>query len=203
MKFPICLFMLYFPTVWTVHVQAEEENLYSSRLWLPIAYEKHYTRLLDAAKKLDGYDQCHQLIDGKLSESRSSKNKPVFVFRCRNEQRKMYLYYIDAKQLHITSQQDKWKKSDEEREQQQLRQLLADRDKYWKICEVELDKIWKNFNQPEAVGRIPPRPDITSEKQLLYEVEFTTLSPRNTRLSYLATAIVGESKVCNVDIKPI
>ncbi len=187
----------------TAFLQAQSSKTYQSRLWLPIAYEKEFTRLIEAAKKVDEHEQCHKLVNGTLHESQTTPEQIVFIFRCRNQQNTINLLYVDAEKLSINSQSEIWSKDNEKKRQEHLRRILMNREKYWGICEQEIHKIWKNFNQPSAVGRMPPRPDITEDAQLVYRVEFTTLSPNNNTLSYIATAKVGEVGVCEIKIKPI
>ncbi len=175
--------------------------------WLPIAYQLHYNRLLEAAEKVSALDECYDLLSGTLSERQSSVSHPVFLFRCRTEQRTTFLITVDSKTLKLTNTIDVWRKKvekEKERQQQEvLRQKLAQRSRYWAVCEKEFQDKTRTFNQPKIISPLPPKPDISSEGAFTYFIEFETLSLKNNTLSYLATAEIQTLAQCTIKIRPI
>jgi hypothetical protein len=180
---------------------------YKGGLWLPIAYQQHYPRLVEAANKVSELDSCHHLLTGTLSEHKTSQKEVVFTFRCRGELRKVFNVTVSAKNLGVIEIPEIWSEQDriekEAEKQRALRQRLADRDKYWAVCYETFQDETRTFNQVTVITPVPPKPEFTSEGGFIYLIEFRTLSVKKNPLSYLATAEINHLSGCSVKIRPI
>lgn len=179
----------------------------TDKLWLPISYQSHYNRLLDAAEKVTNLEDCHRFLKGGLAEGASTKQHVVFSLRCRNMQRQTFTVMVDAKSLNMTRMEDIWRESDKKAEafekQQKLRQRLANRDQYWSVCERTFKEKTQNFNQVEIVTPFPIKPDITEKGGFLYLIEFESLGLKGAPLSYIANAEIDYLHECRISIRPI
>jgi hypothetical protein len=72
-------------------------------LWLPTAYKKQYSTLLDAAEKAKNDRYCFQLLSGGILEAKSTINHMRFNFRCRAEDRKTFSIQVDGNTLAVTN----------------------------------------------------------------------------------------------------
>ena len=184
-----------------------EMTALEKRLWLPISYQHHLPRLLEAAKKANENEYCREFLEGSLSEPLSSSSNTVFLFRCRTEDRRLFTITVDAKTLLLTNSLDEWIKQkalEQERlEEEELRKKLAEREKYWEICHVVFKRKAGLFNSAKVMTSLPPSPDISEKGEFTYYIEFQTLSSKKTVLSYLAKAIISSLDECVVDIRTI
>lgn len=176
------------------------------KLWLPVSYQAHFVRLFEAAEKVIGLDECYYFLNGTLDEKRSTKNKPVFLFRCRDAEKQTFAILVDASDLTVTQIRDVWQATRERElqaeKQRKLRQRLADRDRYWAVCEAAFKEKTKTFSQVEIKTPFPLKPEITEEGYFIYLIEFQTLSLNKNVLTYLATAEIEHLHECKLSIRP-
>lgn len=179
----------------------------SPSLWLPISYQSHEKRLLEAAEKVSNIEECNQLLNGTLDERQSSTSHIIFTFRCRSETREVFIVNVDSKSLSVTNMKEVWRKKaieeEEKRKQEKLRKKLAERHQYWAVCEKTLKNRIKSYNTPTIKTSLPPRPDITPDSTFIYLIEFHALSTKKSVLSYLATAVISSLDSCKIEIRPI
>ncbi|EGG93243.1 hypothetical protein IMCC1989_1483 [gamma proteobacterium IMCC1989] len=178
-----------------------------SDLWLPISYQQHFPRLLEAAEKVYQNEYCQDFLDGSLSETLSSSHDIVFIFRCRTEERRLFTITVDEKTLTLKNSLEEWIRQEalekELREKEELRKKLAEREKYWAICHIVFKRKASLFNSAKIKTLLPPTPDISETGEFTYYIEFQTLSSKKTVLSYLATAIISSLDECVVDIRTL
>jgi hypothetical protein len=188
---------------------SEEEDItdLERSVWLPISYQHHLPRLLEAAKRARENEYCSEFLDGSLSEPLSSRNKTVFLFRCRTEERRLFTITVDEKTMALTNSLDEWIKQETLEkarvEEEALRKKLAEREKYWEMCHVVFTRKASLFNSAKVMTPLPPSPDISDKGEFTYYIEFQTLSSKKTVLSYVATAIISGLDECIVDIRTI
>ncbi len=179
----------------------------TSHLWLPISYQAYHNRLLEAAKKVSQLEDCRKLLSGTLAEKLSSGNKIVFTFRCRDQDRKVFIVHVNNNNSQITYMKDIWrKKSMEEadaREQEKLRNKLAKRKEYWAVCEKAFMSEMGSFKEPKIVTPLPIKPEISENAVFTYLIEFQTISLKKRRLSYIASAVIDTLDRCDIKIRPI
>lgn len=203
----------------------DEMTALEQRLWLPISYQHDFPRLLEAAQKVNENEYCRNFLEGSLSESLTSPNKTVFLFRCRTEERRLFTITVDATTLTLTNSLDEWIKQkaleqqrieeekrrfeeekrrfEEELEEEELRKKLAEREQYWDVCHIVFKRKASLFNSAKVMSPLPPSPDISEKGEFTYYIEFQTLSSKKTVLSYLAKAIISSLDECVVDIRTI
>lgn len=201
-------------------------------LWLPISYESYRPKLIEAAEKVSENEYCNHLLDGTFSESLSSPNKTIFIFRCRTNERRLFTITVDANTLAISSSLEGWIKQqkleaqrlrqiEEQRLQEEQRRLeeqrlqeeqrlieeqrkkIAEREQYWGICKRLFNRKASLFNDAKVLTEFPPQPDISDDGVFTYYIEFQTLSSKKTVLSYLATAVISSLDGCDIEIRPI
>jgi hypothetical protein len=177
-----------------------------SKLWLPISYQSHFNRLLDAAEKVDNLEDCHQFVRGTLSEKKSTKQSLVFSMRCRNKDKHTFTLMVRADDLTITRIDDVWLEEDktlaELKKQEKLRRHLMNRAQYWSVCESTLQEKIKNYDQVNVVTSFPVKPDITDTGGFTYFIEFEAMGPKGSVLIYMAEAEIDYLDECRILIRP-
>jgi hypothetical protein len=193
-----------------------------TQIWLPISYQAHYPRLMEAYDQVRETDDCYEVLSGTLSESLSKNGQIVFVFRCRTEDRQVFSINVNAKTLTMVNnfalkreaaelaekkrqeeEEKRIQKEEKERLQEELRQKLAEREQYWSICQQAFETDIQFFNKPKVITPFPARPDITADGVFTYLIEFQTLSIKKNILSYIATATIHSLEACTIKIRPL
>lgn len=123
--------------LWPVgYVQAVELE----QLWLPKSYLRHLPRLYDAARLVEAYPRCAQLLEGTSHLDRSTLEHPVFRFTCRNSEGESFSLLVDGpslekldetrpsgrvsfEQLHEEYREEQARERERELKQQELAQL--------------------------------------------------------------------------------
>lgn len=68
-----------------------------SRLWLPSSYKQHFSELRKVAELAEEKaPRCVEVVDGTLSESLSTVEKPIFRLICRDESKRTHAMQIDG-----------------------------------------------------------------------------------------------------------
>lgn len=68
-----------------------------SRLWLPSSYKQHFSELRKVAELAETKaPRCVEVVDGSLSESLSTIDKPIFRLICRDESKRTYAMTVDG-----------------------------------------------------------------------------------------------------------
>lgn len=203
----ICRVSYFSMVVYFLLLPVAHASVLQDKLWLPISYQEHFVRLFEAAEKVSDLDDCNRFLSGTLDEKRSSNNDIVFSFRCRDHEREVFSVIVNAKDLKVTKMSDIWLEKHEKEQaaekQRKLRRRLAERDRYWAVCEETFKDKTKTFNQVEIKTPFPIKPDITDTGNLLYLIEFQTLSLNKNVLAYLATAEIEHLHECKIAIRPI
>ncbi|MBX2808725.1 MAG: hypothetical protein KTR20_08855 [Cellvibrionaceae bacterium] len=163
-------------------------------LWVPTAYQYQFLKLLDAAEKAQAADYCHQLLSGRVLEARSTPEHPIFYFRCRTEERKVFSINVDGITMAVTNtylerQREKQAKMEAEAQQREMARLAALRDEqkqYWGICRAAIKKRLSLFKGVDILTPVPPAPEIKNETHLRFILAFDALNPVNKALHYKA-----------------
>jgi hypothetical protein len=113
---------------------------YTDRLWLPISYQQHFPRLLEAAEKVSVNEYCNQLLDGTLYEEQSSANTVMFRFRCRTTERRLFTIRVDAKTLTLTNSLAGWIKQ-QAIEKEKLRQEELEKERLRQEAKLEKERL--------------------------------------------------------------
>ncbi len=118
--------LLYFALVGSA--VADQERFKDVDLWLPIAYLEKWGAFFQAADKAKNDPYCRQLLSGRLSESQSSLDHPIFIFRCRAEDRTIYTIQVDGNTMMVTNAYgDQQRKLEEERLAAEAQRLEEER----------------------------------------------------------------------------
>ncbi len=69
------------------------------QLWLPKSYLRHLPRLYDAARLVEKYPRCAELLEGTSHLGRATLDHPVFTFKCRNTSGQTFSLMVDGPSL--------------------------------------------------------------------------------------------------------
>lgn len=69
------------------------------QLWVPKSYLRHLPRLYDAARQVETFAGCKELVEGTTHLGRTTAEHPVFTFKCRNEEGKTFSLMVDGPTL--------------------------------------------------------------------------------------------------------
>ncbi|MBX2807684.1 MAG: hypothetical protein KTR20_03545 [Cellvibrionaceae bacterium] len=171
---------------------ASSERFPDVDLWVPTAYQHQFLRLLAAAEKAQAAEYCHTLLSGRLLESQSTPERPLFSFRCRTDQRKLFTVKVDGVTLAVTNtylerQRELQAQADAEAQRQEAARLAAlheEQKHYWGICRQAIKQRLKLFKQVEILTAMPPIAEIKEETQVRFMLAFDARSPANKPLHY-------------------
>jgi hypothetical protein len=120
--------------------KSKGDAYYVDHLWLPISYQQHFPRLLEAAEKVSVNEYCAQLLDGTLYEEQTSVNAVIFRFRCRTTKRRQFTISVDEKTLTLTNSLEMWIKQ-QALEKEKLRQEELENERLKQEEELEKERI--------------------------------------------------------------
>lgn len=190
-------------------VYASSDRFPGVDLWMPTSYQYHYLALLDAAEKVKVEPYCDEMISGRLLESKSTKDHPIFYFRCRTAERKLFSLHVDGKTMEIKNtylekQREKEvraKAAAEKKEAERVQAIREAQKQYWGVCRKQLKKRLKLFNGVNIVSALPPEPEYLSEEELLYSIDFDALNPAKKALHYRANCKIKGIEDFSVKLK--
>ena len=176
-------------------------------LWLPISYQSHYNRLLNASKVAAGDPSCYELLKGELAESLSSLGHPIFKFYCRAENREINSLLIDSKTLAVTNTLDDIKKRQALAKQRAIDKEIikkrAEIDRYWRICREEFVFQTRLFDGLSLKTTFPPVPEISALGEVVYTILFDAKTLQRQNIRYQAIASANSLNRCVVTIDPL
>jgi len=196
------------------------DSLPNVDLWLPKSYQKHYIKLVEVAKKIQDQPDCSQLLSGRLKESRSTLENPVFYFRCRDDARKSFSYDVELNTMAISSiyvdrkrEQEILRKKQEAEEQIRLAQeqarlaeeaLDAEKQKeksFWKICHRAIKDKISGYNEATIVSDLPPKAHALDADTTQYKVNFDSVSFTQKVLRFSVRCNISSPEEVDVKIK--
>jgi hypothetical protein len=124
----------------TLAAKSKGDAYYVDHLWLPISYQQHFPRLLEAAEKVSVNEYCAKLLDGTLYEEQTSVNAVIFRFRCRTTKRRQFTISVDEKTLTLTNSLEMWIKQ-QALEKEKLRQEELEKERLKQEEELEKERI--------------------------------------------------------------
>ncbi|MGD8175521.1 hypothetical protein [Marinimicrobium sp. ARAG 43.8] len=69
------------------------------KLWLPSSYLRHLPRLYDAAREVEAWSACDELLEGTSLLDQTRLEHPVFRFVCRDEAGRTFSLVVDGPTL--------------------------------------------------------------------------------------------------------
>ncbi|MFT5420673.1 MAG: hypothetical protein ACI9D5_001423 [Candidatus Endobugula sp.] len=220
------LFCIFVTVVTWLAFSTHAASAPKAQIWLPISYQQHYQRLVEASEKVRSMGDCYDLLSGTLSERQSSADRLVFRFRCRTKEREIFTVTVNEKDLSYmtnslavkrervasnTAREESRRRheetviqeAEEMQRQQDLRNILAERSQYWGICKRGFEDDTEFFDELKVVSPQPPIPDVSVDGVFTYIIEFQSLSWKMTVSSYVATATIDSLDKCNMEIRSL
>jgi hypothetical protein len=224
-KKPSLFLMLAVTLVWLASI-THAASAPKAQIWLPIAYQQHYQRLVEASEKVRSMSDCYDLLSGTLSEKQSSADQLVFSFRCRTKGREIFTVTVNEKDLSYINnslavkrerialntareearrrhEEKMLQEAEEVQRQQDLRNKLAERSQYWGICKQAFEDETTFFYELKVLSPLPPIPDVSVDGVFTYIIEFQSFSWKMMTSFYVATASIDSLDKCNVVIRSI
>ena len=207
--FILCLFT-------TRSWSASEPAPYEAQLWLPKAFESSFKELKSAAVVVNKTEKCHQLLSGKLLESRSEPDGLIFTFRCRTKER--YSFSVEFNNntqqiadpyepFRLREEQAKLLKKEQTRllnkqKEQQLLQNELDREKQLKAaCFSAMKQRIDEFRQPQIIEEIL-FVNTSDEGEATYGLAFDSISSKNKSLYYKVECKVVKGEDHQMRVSP-
>jgi flagellar motility protein MotE (MotC chaperone) len=161
---------LFFCASETLAAKNQGGAYYTDRLWLPISYQQHFPRLLEAAEKVSVNEYCNQLLDGTLYEEQSSANTVMFRFRCRTTERRLFTIRVDAKTLTLTNSLAGWIKQ-QAIEKEKLRQEELEKERLRQEAELEKERLQQEEERLKQEEELEKERVRLEEERLRIEAE--------------------------------
>lgn len=185
------------------------DSLPGVNLWLPKSYQEHYVKLIEAAKKIQREPECWKLLDGRLLESQSSPEAPVFYFRCRDADRKSFSYEVDMKTMGVFNhhlERQRLLAEKEAKKQALLAAQLMEENKYketsyWKLCREAIEQKISSFNEAKITSEEQRQIETVDEDTMQFTVNVDSLSLTNKALRYTASCRITDPESIDVEIK--
>lgn len=176
-------------------------------LWLPISYQTHFNRLLEASKIASGDPSCYELLKGRLAESRSTKDHLIFKFYCRSENRSIFTILVDSTDLSVTNMPEELARLRKEAKQKardrDLQSRRGEMSKYWKMCHKSFKKETRLFDDVKVQTALPPPSEVSPKGNVFYQLTFQAKSLQRKPIIYSVTATVRNWSRCEIDIRPM
>lgn len=185
------------------------DSLPGVELWLPKSYQKHYLKLIEAAKKIQREPECWKLLDGRLREAKSTLDAPVFYFRCRDDARKSFSYEVDMNtmeifNIHLARQRLIEEKEAQKQAELEAKALIVQKKKeksYWKLCHKAIKQKISSFNQAKIISELPPEALSLDDDTIQFKVDVNGLSLSKKVLRYSARCNISDPESIDVKIK--
>jgi hypothetical protein len=188
-------------------------------LWLPKTYQNHFVLLTKAADLVKQDKYCHKLLTGRLMESQSRLDHPVFHFRCRAKNKRSFSVQVDGLTMGLTNEYgekqraiEEAKRKEEERlqaiknaeierlDKEELEALRQKQSHYWKICRTAMKKRLQRFDKVEIVSAIPPIPNVDGYL-FSYSVDFDAQSQSRLPIYFTINCDIQDLEDYTVSVK--
>ena len=178
------------------------DSLPGVELWLPKSYQTHYLTLVEAAKKIQREPECWQLLNGRLHESKSTPNSPIFYFRCRDSDRKSFAYTVDADTMTVFNLDAERKRLAQEKAAQKADDAFKQKEKpFWEFCHHAIKEEMSGFNEAKIISDLPPAGKALDNEAIEFKVDVNSLSFTQKVLRYTAYCTIKAENDLNVEIK--
>lgn len=156
-------------------------SINQDQLWLPRDYYRHFRALFDAAEMSEQTERCKYVIAGTLSQERSTKDHPVFVITCRDNERQTFAYIVDGLSLEILNRPAP---PDPELLAQQELELKLE--KQWLTCYEQLKLRTQKLRGLSGFSQNLPAYELDQDKNPLFMVDFNAAAEDGTALQFRA-----------------
>lgn len=190
-----------------------------SRLWLPSSYKKHFSELRKVAELAEEKaPRCVEVIDGTLSESLSSADKPVFRLICRDENRRSHAMQIDGVTFEVVDlnrpsgrvtfeeleleriEAEKQAILDQQEAERQAELLLQK--SMWSDCLERLAVKTKNMRALHWLSQDMPEPIVDEDGSTLFTADFDAQDIYAKALRYRGECRYQSLEDVTVKIRP-
>jgi len=185
--FGLFVMLLVLEPVWAIN---------QDQLWLPRDYYRHLRALYKAAEISEETERCAYVIAGTLSQERSTKEHPVFVITCRDQERQSFAYIIDGLTLDILNRPAA---PDPELVAQKEMQLKLE--KLWLACYQQL-KLRTQGLRATNLSQDLPEATMADDNHISFQVDFNATSIQGDTLHYQALChYEGEKKTIDINAR--
>jgi hypothetical protein len=186
----ISLLLVVIPILYSHFLYAFNQD----QLWLPRDYYRHLRALYKAAELSEQTERCQYVIAGTLSQERSTKDHPVFVVTCRDQERQTFAYIVDGLSMEILNRPPP---PDPELLAERELQLVLE--KKWLACYEQIKKRTQGL-RAIAMNQDMPEAHMDNDNNIAFIVDFNATSMDGFALRYRANCqYAGDSKVVDIN----
>jgi len=165
------------------------------QLWLPRDYYRHFRSLTKAAEMSEQTERCDHVIAGTLSQERSTKDHPVFIVTCRDQERQTFAYIIDGLSLEILN-----RPPPPDPEMVAEKELQLKLEQYWLACYQQIKRRTQGLRGTNLSQDLPAA-EMQDEENMQFHVDFNATSMQGHALHFRAECIYESGKK-SIDIHP-
>lgn len=162
-----------------------------NRLWLPVRYQSLYLPLVEAASVAEALERCVAVVEGTLDLEQSKPDHPIYRIQCRQANGLTYNEMVDGVSFTALT-------TVETIESEPTAEDIAQRKRAaWQECREQLvaqTQLMKDLRWEAGVeGLIEP--DVYSEEEVRFLVNFDARSMKKEPLRYTAECLVRNDLV--------
>lgn len=190
-----------------------------SRLWLPSTYKQYFSELRKVAELAEEKaPRCVEVVDGTLSESLSSIDKPIFRLICRDENKRTHAMQIDGITFDVVDlsrptgrvtfealeleriEAEKQAILDQQEAERQA--ALLQQKNMWADCLEQLAARTKNMRALAWRSKDIPEPVINEEGETSFSADFDAKDIYSKALHYRGECRYQSLEDVSVKIRP-
>lgn len=179
------------------------------RLWLPRSYQTLYLSLVDSALAAESLERCVDVLDGTIDLAQSTKDKPVFRIRCRQENGKTYSEMVDgisfktlttpqAEVEVLTADELELLKIEEARLREEER--VAHLRRMWQECDHSIREKTRLMNNVKRLTEEMPEPQVKEDNQTIFTLDFDAEDISGEKLQYRVHCAIRDEQLVELSI---
>ena len=173
--------LLFVSLIATVLFANESIAVNRDQLWLPRDYYRHFRSLYKAAEISEQTERCQYVIAGTLSQERSTKEHPVFIVTCRDQERQTFAYIVDGLSLDILN-----RPAPPDPEMLAQQELQKEIEKKWMACQEQIKKRTRGLRGIAWLGQETPEAKMDGDQIIGFEQDFNASDPNGYVLHFKA-----------------